>query len=105
MAIGRRDHWCICLDGLVGAEVVNGVVAKEARSGVGLQGKRREPAALTLLFGQVVMEHSRKTGAFHFEGRLAVCWSLQRFKEKNTAALPTPILSLNLVQRLGGVAS
>lgn len=44
MAIGRRDHWCICLDGLVGAEVVNGVVAKEARSGVGLQDKRREPA-------------------------------------------------------------
>ncbi len=27
MAIGRRDHWCICLGGLVGAEVLNGIRA------------------------------------------------------------------------------
>ena len=30
----------------------DGVVAKEVRSGVGLQDKRREPTALTLLVGQ-----------------------------------------------------
>jgi len=35
------------------------------------------------ILGQVVMEHSRKTEALHFEGSLAVCWSRQRSKEKN----------------------
>ncbi len=59
----------------------NGIVAKEVRSGVGLQEKRSESAPLALLVGKIVMKHSIKTGALNFEGSLAARMRYQHRQE------------------------
>ncbi len=47
------------------------IVTEEIRCGEGLQKKWIQPAALAILVGQVVMEHTLKAGILHCEGILA----------------------------------